>query len=222
MSNYIKLNNININKFNNLFGCFYNLCSLSMGLFFPQCLFGRIYELSGYGDCCIGCCKIWSIQFIINLIFSSIYFLKEFNTLYEKEFNGLINNCSEHNICGNYNYTYIYDNNCSLNNTVICSCLREPIVEKCKWEKNLPNTLYNLYEFIIILGFINLFINLTVNGCFYGYYRNKISEKYNILYNKKCNFFIHFIPCCHQLALCQEYNTVYRLELEPIYTVNTF
>lgn len=222
MSNYVKLNETNINRFNNLFGCFSNLCSLSMGWFFPTCLFGRTYELSGNGECFVGCCKIYSIQFIINLIFSCIYFLKELNTLYDNDFIGLINNCTGYKECNNYNYTQIYDNNCSTNNTIICNCLKEPIVEKCEWEKNLPNTLYNLYEFIIIIGFFNIITNLTINGCFYGYYRNKLSMKYNILHNKNYNFWIHFLPCCHQLALCQEYNTIYRLELEPIYTVNTF
>jgi len=50
----------------------------------------------------------------------------------------------------------------------------------------------------------------------------KLSQKYNILHNSRYDFCIHFIPCIHQLALCQEYNTVYRLELEPVYAVNTF
>ena len=30
------------------------------------------------------------------------YFFKEFDTLYEKEFFGLIDNCTEYNICKNY------------------------------------------------------------------------------------------------------------------------
>lgn len=222
MEGYTKLNDSSINRFNNLFGCFSNLCSFSMGCLFPQCLFGRIYELSGYGDCFLGCCKIWSIQFIINLLFSGIYFFKEFDTLYEKEFFGLIDNCTEYNVCKNYNYTQIYNNNCSLNNTVICPCLREPIVEKCKWEKNLPNTLYDLYKFIMIVSVINLFVNLTINGCFYGHYRKKISRKYNIIHNSRWDFWVHFLPCCHQLALCQEYNTLYRLEVEPLYPINVF
>ena len=51
----------NINQFEDIFSCFTNLCSLSMGLLFPECLFGRIYEISGFGECFIGCCKIYSI-----------------------------------------------------------------------------------------------------------------------------------------------------------------
>ena len=72
MREYKKLNDFNINRFDNLFGCFNNLCSLSMGYLFPQCLFGRIYELSGHGECFLGCCKIWSIQMCVNLLFSGI------------------------------------------------------------------------------------------------------------------------------------------------------
>ena len=59
-----------INQFDNMCGCFSNLCTLSTGLLFPQCLFGNIYELSGFGECFVGCCKIFSLQFIINMIFS--------------------------------------------------------------------------------------------------------------------------------------------------------
>ena len=137
MDKYQKFSDLgNVNRFDNICSCFNNLCSLSMGCLFPQCLFGRIYELSGFGECFIGCFKICSIQFIINLLFSWVYFYKEFDTLYDKEFIGLINNCTENKECKNYNYTQIYNNNCSINRTVICECLKRPIVEKCKWEKN--------------------------------------------------------------------------------------
>ena len=86
--------------------------ALSMGLFFPQCLFGRIYELSGFGDCFVGCCKIFSIQFIINLIFSSIIFVEELDKLYGGNYITYINNCTADKSCNNYNYTQIYNNNC--------------------------------------------------------------------------------------------------------------
>ena len=54
---------------------------------------------------------------------------------------------------------------------------------------------------------------LTLNGCFYGHYRTKISQKYNILHNSRYDFCIHFIPCVHQLALCQEYKAVQKHNL---------
>ena len=222
MHQYQKFSDSNINNFNHLLSCFDNLCSLSMGLFFPQCLFGRIYELAGFGECFVGCCKIFSIQFITNLLFSSIIFIKELDTLYSNNFINDISNCTKDNICNDYNYTQIYDNNCSLKNINICDCLKNPIVEKCHWEQNLPNTLNNLFYYIFILSVVNITINLNINGIFYGHYRTKLSQKYNILHNSRYDFCIHFIPCIHQLALCQEYNTVYRLELEPVYAVNTF
>ena len=69
---------------------------------------------------------------------------------------------------------------------------------------------------------VNVAINLNINGIFFGHYRTKISQKYNILHNSRYDFCIHFIPCVHQLALCQEYNTIYRIEYldKPIYGVN--
>ena len=58
MNNYIRFKN-DVNRFDHICYCFNNFCSLSMGLFFPQCLFGRIYELTGNGECFVGCCKIY-------------------------------------------------------------------------------------------------------------------------------------------------------------------
>ena len=40
--------------------------------------------------------------------------------------------------------------------------------------KNLPNTLYDLYKFIMFVSVINLFVNLTINGLFYGNYKTII------------------------------------------------
>ena len=74
MDKYQNLNTININKFNNIFGCFEDMCAFSMGCLFPTCLFGRIYEISGFGKCFTGCCKIFSLQFILSTFFSLIIF----------------------------------------------------------------------------------------------------------------------------------------------------
>ena len=213
----------NINNFDNICGCFSNLCVCSMGLLFPQCLFGRIYELSGFGECFVGCCKIFSLQFIINLIFSGIISIKELDTLYGGGYITDINNCTADKICNDYNYTQIYDNNCSLNNTSLCDCLKKPIIKKCDWEQNLPDTLHNLFHYIFLISMINMTFYLNINGIFYGQYRTKISQKYNILHNSRYDFCIHFLPCVHQLALCQEYNTIYRIEYldKPVYAVNT-
>ena len=213
----------NINQFDNMCGCFSNLCTFSMGLLFPQCLFGNIYELSGFGECFVGCCKIFSLQFIINIIFSGIIANKEINTLYNLDYIEDINNCTKDIICKYYNYTEIYDNNCSLNYTTLCDCLRKPIVEKCEWEHNLPNTIHDLFHYIFIISMVNILIYTNINGMYYGHYRTKISQKYNILHNSRNDYLIHCIPCVHQCALCQEYNTIYRIEntIRPIYTVQT-
>ena len=224
MDKYQKISDYgNVNHFDNICGCFNNLCSLSMGCLFPQCLFGRIYEISGFGECFTGCCKIFSIQFIINLIFSGIIINKELTTLYSsKQFNEQISECKDNLMCKDYyyNYTNIYDNNCVIKNTSTCNCLIDPLLTKCNYEKSLSNNLLNLLEYISIISFINFIMLLTLNGCFYGHYRTKISRRYNILHNSRWDFIIHFLPCVHQIALCQEYNTVSRLELEPVYAVN--
>ena len=204
----------NINQFEDIFSCFTNLCSLSMGLLFPECLFGRIYEISGFGECFVGCCKIYSIQFIINIIFSFIIFNKEL-TFIENSSDDFINYCLDNNdkCINNFNYTEIYNNKCIINNnTQICDCLKDTIVKKCKYYENIDDNLYNLYYFILFITTFNIFINNIINGYFYGYYRTKIVKKYDIINNDRYNFYIHCIPCIHQIALCQEYNTISKLE----------
>ena len=96
-------------------------------------------------------------------------------------------------------------------------------MDKCNYENKLPSIINNFIEYMFILNMINMIIFLSMNGVFYGYYRNKISSKYNILNNSRNNYYIHCIPCIHQLALCQEYNTINRIELieKPIYAINT-
>ena len=56
MNQYYRITNQgNINKinyYNPLCGCFQDMCSCTMGFFFPFCLFGRIYEKAGFGLPC--------------------------------------------------------------------------------------------------------------------------------------------------------------------------
>ena len=42
--------NDNVNEFLNLYNCCDNLCVCSMGLCFPYCLFGRIYQSANFGS----------------------------------------------------------------------------------------------------------------------------------------------------------------------------
>ena len=57
-----------------------------MGLCFPYCLFGRIYERADFGSCFVGCCKLFSLQFIINFSFSLSIYSLEWDMFLKKEF----------------------------------------------------------------------------------------------------------------------------------------
>ena len=75
MNNYQKFKDFNINRFDNLFGCFSNLCSFSMGLFYSLSVYlGEYMNYPDMVNVSIRRCKIYSIQFIVNLLFSSIFF----------------------------------------------------------------------------------------------------------------------------------------------------
>ena len=78
----------------------------------------------------------------------------------------------------------------------------------CDFNDNLPNTLYDMFTYIMFMSIINILTLYSIFGLFLGHYRTKISHKYNILYNSRYNFLIHFLPCTNQCALCQEYNTI--------------
>jgi len=229
MEQYYKLSNNNnnnhnqVNTFNPLFSCIDNLCSCSMGLCFPYCLFGRIYERAEFGSCWVGCCKLFSIQFLINLFFSLIIYSLEWDMFLKKdlEFTDQIQICNNNNTCltdiENFDYKTLYDNKCLINNktntTEICECSKQPLIDQCKFNNELPDILNNFYIYITIIGINNLLILSCFTGLFLGHYRKKISHKYNILYNSRYNFLIHFLPCTNQCALCQEYNTIDTIEI---------
>lgn len=221
MNQYYKLSNDDVrnNFFHPLFSCFEDICSCSMGLCFPYCLFGRIYEKAGFGSCFTGCCKYLSIQIIISLIFSSIIYSIEWNMLLSKEFKFMnnINECNKNSTC-KIDYKNFNKTECLIDNTtIICDCLREPLYEQCSFNSDLPNLIENMSIYIFLVSIINMFIIYTMFGLFLGYYRTKISHKYNILYNSRYNFLIHFLPCTNQCALCQEYNTINEIEtIQPL------
>jgi Cys-rich protein (TIGR01571 family) len=225
------INNIhNINRFSPLLGCFEDMCSCSMGLLFPYCLFGRIYERAQFGKCWIGCCKYLSLQLIINMFFSIIIYNMEWNMLLSKkiDFTNKLEICNNNNTCLEnieyFNYEKFYDNKCSLSNsTIICECSKQTLIDECKYNINtLPHVLNIFFAYITIISFINLLVLSCFNGLFLGHYRKKISHKYNILYNSRYNFLVHCIPCINQCALCQEYNTIDIIEsiVVPIYTID--
>ena len=222
MDSYYKFSNNSHNYFNPLLGCFENLCSCSMGLFFPFCLFGRIYEKADFGKCWVGCCKLFLLQTSINFVFSSIIYSTEYNMILKKQFifDNQMNICYQHNsTCKtdvtNFDNNLFQNNNCVFNNTnSICNCSKNILIDKCNYDLNiLPDKIYNLFIFIFALSILNIIALSCFTGLFLGHYRTKISHKYNILYNSRYNFLIHCIPFTNQCALCQEYNSIERIEL---------
>jgi len=221
IENYNNLNTENnINTFNSLYSCFNNFYICTIGLFFPYCLFGKIYEIAQFGDCLTGCCKLFSLQFFISLFFSVIYFIIEWNMFLSKEYTFIneIDSCNQNTICYNryidFNHTELINNHCKItyhntsNTTDICKCLKNPLVNQCEYNSNLSNTLYDMMIYIYFVSFINSFILCFFTGLFLGHYRNRISQKYNILYNSRYNFLLHCCPLTNPLALCQEYNSI--------------
>jgi hypothetical protein len=235
MDQYYKLSNNNnnqVNTFNPLFSCLDNLCTCSMGLCFPYCLFGRIYERAEFGSCFVGCCKLFSLQFIINLFFSLIIYSLEWDMFLKKEleFTEQIQICNNNNICLNdiekLDYKTLYDNNCLITNTTnttntnnttntidICECSKQTLIDQCHFNNELPDILTSFYLYLTILGINNLLILSCFTGLLLGNYRTRISHKYNILYNSRYNFLIHCLPCTNQCALCQEYNSIDTIEI---------
>ena len=214
--------NENVNEFLNLYNCCDNLCICSMGLCFPYCLFGRIYQSANFGSCFNGCCKIFSLHFILNLfynfIFSYFYWNLLLKEIYINEHN-LINCESICNIDNQYIKSINITNDCVIsNNTSICNCLKEELTNQCIFKNNkLPNIQNNLENSIIIIYTLYLINLYLINGLFYGYYRTKISQKYNILHNTFYNNWIHCNPFTNQCALCQEYKTIEYIEIyKPI------
>ena len=144
MDQYYKLSNNNnnnqVNTFNPLFSCIDNLCSCSMGLCFPYCLFGRIYERAEFGSCWVGCCKLFFLQFIINLSFSLSIYSLELDMFLKKEFEFTeqIQICNNNNICftdiEKFDYKTLYDNKCLITNTTntteICECSKQPLIDQ--------------------------------------------------------------------------------------------
>ena len=197
------------NFFQPLFGCLSDLCSCSMGLCFPYCLFGRIYEKAGFGSCIAGCSKYIALQMGISSIFTFMIYLIEYNMILKNMslITEDISGCNVNDTC-KIDYHNFNKTQCPVDNTTICDCLIKPLNNQCEFDQNLPDTLENMYIYISFVSIMNTLIMCNTLGLFLGYYRTKISHKYNILYNSRYNFLIHCLPCSNQCALCQEYNTI--------------
>jgi len=137
-----------------------------------------------------------------------------------------INSCNDgekcHNDYINFDYVSLNNNNCIItNNTDICDCLKKPLIEQC--EKFHSDDYIHMTNYILFLSILNGLILCISTGLFLGHYRTKISHKYNILYNNRYDCLIHCNPLTNQCALCQEYNTIDRIEniIKPIYAIET-
>ena len=135
----------------------------------------------------------------------------------ELEFTIKLHDCIQENQTCQMNYNdyqiELINNNCITNNTEICDCSNKILIQQCDYSQTtLPIKINHFINYMIILSFMNILMLSTFTGFFLGHYRTKLSHKYNILYNSRYNFLIHFIPCTNQCALCQEYNTVESIE----------
>ena len=221
MNQYYKLSNDKINYFHPLLSCFENICSCSMGLCFPYCLFGRIYEKAQFGKCWVGCCKYLMIQLFINAIFTSFIYSAEWNILLKDQYDFFNKQqiCKTNSSC---TFDFTINENCSVNTTDICECSKTLAVNKCNYDNNvLPDKILHFINWITIISIINIITLSSTMGLFLGHYRTKISHKYNILNNSRYNFLIHCIPFTNQCALCQEYNTIEEIEtIKPLIPTN--
>lgn len=162
MNQYYRITNQgNINKinyYNPLCGCFQDMCSCTMGFFFPFCLFGRIYEKAGFGSWWVGCCKFFSLQFFISTFFSLIMFFTEWNMLITKipdmdDINICIKNTTCENQYKNFNST-----KCIIDNTtIICDCLKEPLQKQCDFNNKLPDLMHDMSIIIFFIYTLSIF-----------------------------------------------------------------
>ena len=229
--------------FNDLTDCNGNMSICLCGLCCPTCLFGIIYQKIQLGSCLTGFCKYFALQFLISATFTSMIYTIEWDMLYSKEYyyENTIRLCYNNNNCtDNFDDKQLYDkqlydkqlydkqlydNKCIIKNTTaICDCIKEPLIEQCEFNMNeLPGIMDNLFGDIIFISILNLLVMCMTTGLYLGQIRNKMGQKYNILYNSRYNFLVHCNPITNQCALCQEYNTINRIDdiITPLYTVQS-
>lgn len=213
----LNLNINNNNKYISIYGCTDDYISCLVGCFFPYCLFGDTYKKSKFGNCLTGCCKMFSLQFLLSSLFFVLYLHFEYNTIYLNENKYLTNIDKCHNIklCDNNSVLEdeikLISEPCLINNTTkfVCGCLKNSLVDYCSFKTDkLPELINELTLLTIMLNMIHLLTLSIMMGIFSGYYRKKLSYRLNIIEKSKYPFCIHFCPITHLLALCQENNTV--------------
>ena len=230
-NNLLIINKKKHNHFNSINLCFENSQYCLLGIFFPYCLFGIIYKKSGFGSFFMGSIKYFLLLFLLSLF----YYIIIYDIRWTNIFGPLNNQQRNINMCR-------YDENCSVfynnskliqplnqknllnNNCIIpqdlkkCKCLEQSLLEYCTFSYNLPVTKQNTDSEIIIFSSIWGIISCSSIGVFLGYYRNRISDNYNIKTSFFKNFLLHCIPFINPCALCQEANTIDRINEKNIIT----
>ena len=216
------------NEYDGLFTCFDDIYSCVIGFCFPYCLFGSIYEKAQFGTCLTGCGKMFSIYFILGVLFMVSHIQMEYNILLSKENKYLspIDDCSLDEDChiNIDEQLKTYNDNClPTNNTQVCECLIKPYKKYCEFNKNeLPQIIDLMIYYTSMINLLHLFLGGLSMGVFSGYYRRKISYKLDINENTWKSFWIHCCPLTHLLALCQEYKSLekYNKLITPISVEN--
>ena len=244
MTDYSKMDEIPINSIDTLVSDsgnqFDQLCSCAggavansdtciLGLFFPCCLFGRTYERARFGSFLSGCCKYFSLQLILSIVIISSDIDNRWGKIYgpEIQFSESITDCNTFPECKPYfNGTKVIDsldqnilanNNCNVPKYLhVCKCLNNELPNQCQFIENMPETIKDTIVASIVINTIGSLISITTLGCLLGYYRKKISDTFGIQSLPSESFFYHCIPCLNKCALCQEANTVDRLNFNNI------
>ena len=252
MTDYSKMDEIPINSINTLVSDsgnqFDQLCSCAggavansdtyiLGLFFPCCLFGRTYERARFGTFLSGCCKYFSLQFILSLIIISADIDNKWGKIYgpEIQFSERVTYCDTFPECNSYfngskvidslDQNILANNKCNVPKYLhVCKCLNDELPPQCQFIEHMPETIKDTIVASIVINTIGSLISITTLGCLLGYYRKKISDTFGIKSLSSESFFYHCMPCLNPFALCQEANTVDRLNFNnmaimPITTV---
>jgi len=211
--------------------CIYGLCC-------PCCLFGRTYERSQFGSFFNGCCKYFSIQMMFTIVISSINFDYQWNNIYAPLYDTSQNirtchtapNCSPYfngnKLIDDLNQTNLADNNCYVPEYLhVCKCLNDFLPDKCRTIENLPENIRETIMTSMVINTAGGLFNITILGFFLEHYRQKLADKLNIRTSRIKGFLYHCLPFINPCALCQEANTLDRLNIinntiMPITTVN--
>jgi hypothetical protein len=163
---------------------------------------------------------------IFAIVISSINFDYQWNNIYAPLYDTSQNIRTCHTVpsCSPYfnddkliddlNQTNLADNNCNVPEYLhVCKCLNDFLPDKCRTIENLPESIRNTIINSIVINTTGGLINITILGFFLEHYRHKIATKFNIRTSRIKGFLYHCLPFFNPCALCQEANTLDRLNI---------